>query len=442
MNAPSRTASWLNPPFARSLLQRNWVLAVWCMVAAFGTYACMYGFRKPFTAATYSVAPFFPGFKTWLVLAQVLGYTLSKFIGIKVIAEMAPGRRAITLLGLIGIAEAALLLFGLVPPPWGILCLCLNGLSLGMVFGLVLGFLEGRKMTEVFVAGLCASFILADGFTKSAGAWLLQMGVNQQWMPFGTGLLFLLPQLIFVWMLHQIPPPLAADVVARSARAPMNRAERWAMFRRYAPGLAGITVAYLLITVLRSMRADFAPEIWAALGVKVGAGTFTRSEMFVALGVLTVNGLIVLVPDNRQAFFLALGIAVAGLGLIGLALVAHTAGRISPFAFIVLLGFGLYVPYVAVHTTIFERLIAMTRDRGNIGYLLYLADAFGYLGYVAVMVVRNFGAGGAILPLFKATAWAVASLSVISLAVAMAFFAWRLRSARGRPQTSPALSIP
>lgn len=27
---------------------------VWAVVAAFGTYFCMYGFRKPFTAASYS----------------------------------------------------------------------------------------------------------------------------------------------------------------------------------------------------------------------------------------------------------------------------------------------------------------------------------------------------------------------------------------------------
>ena len=187
-------------------------------------------------------------------------------------------------------------------------------------------------------------------------------------------------------------------------------------------------------------RTDFAPEIWAALGVKVDAGMFTRSELLVALGVLAVNGLIVLVRDNRRAFFLALSIALAGLGIIALTLVAHTAGRIPPFAFIVLLGFGLYVPYVAVHTTIFERLIAMTRDRGNIGYLMYLADAFGYLGYVGVMVVRNFGGGGAILPLFKATAWAVAGLSMIALVVTMVFFALKLRDARFQPLTAPALT--
>ena len=68
---------------------------------------------------------------------------------------------------------------------------------------------------------------------------------------------------------------------------------------------------------------------------------------------------------------------------------ARGAGVVGPFVFMVLLGLGLYVPYVAVHTTIFGRLIAMTRDRGNIGYLMYLADAFGYLGYVAVMIGKN-----------------------------------------------------
>lgn len=415
-------------PMTGHLLRNPWLMSVWCVIAAFGAYASMYAFRKPFTAGTYEAAPFSPGFKTWLVLSQVMGYTLSKFIGIKIIAEMPPRRRAAALLGLVGAAEGALLLFGLVPPPYNAICLFLNGLPLGMVFGLVLEFLEGRRMTEAFIAGLCASFILADGFTKSVGIYLLRLGIHEAWMPFCAGLVFAIPLGGFVWMLQQIPPPTTDDIAARSERAPMTRAERWEMFHRSAPGLVGITLAYLLITVLRSMRADFAPELWAALGAQVDAGVFTRSEMWVALGVLSINGLIVLVRNNRAAFFLALAIALAGAGLIGLTLEAREAGRISPFTFMVLLGFGLYVPYVAVHTTIFERLIAMTRDRGNIGYLMYLADAFGYLGYVAVMLLKNFGKSREVLPLFQATAWTVAVLALVSLALALAFFAFRLRA--------------
>ncbi len=399
---------------------------MWCVAAAFGAYACMYAFRKPFTAGTYTSEPFSAGFKTWLVLAQVLGYTISKFIGIKVIAEMPPTRRTIVFFSLVGIAEVALALFGLIPPPYNAVALFLNGLPLGMVYGLVLGFLEGRRMTEAFVAGLCTSFILADGFTKSVGAYLLKAGVPEIWMPSLAGAIFLLPLVGFVWMLKQIPPPDAADVAERTERAPMDQAARRAMFRRNAPGLIAIMIAFLLVTVLRSMRADFAPEIWTGLGAKVDASVFTRSEMLVALGVLLVNGLLVLVRDNYRAFFLGLWIAAGGLGLILAVLGAQAAGQIKPFAFVVWMGFGLYVPYVAVHTTIFERLIAMTKERANMGYLMYLADAFGYLGYVAVMVGKNFfKPSGNVLEIFVATGWVVAGASLLALVGAAVFFSRR-----------------
>jgi len=150
---------------------RRLALSLWCVAAAFGTYFCMYAFRKPFTAAEYggyALAGW--EFKTVLVATQILGYTISKFIGIKVIAEMDARRRAVAILVLIGSAQAALLLFALIPAPYNFVCLFFNGLPLGMVFGLVLGFLEGRRMTEALNTGLCASFILADGVTKSVGA--------------------------------------------------------------------------------------------------------------------------------------------------------------------------------------------------------------------------------------------------------------------------------
>ena len=62
------------------------------------------------------------------------------------------------------------------PAPFNLVWLFCNGVPLGLVFGLVLGFLEGRRHTEALAAGLCSSFIVADGVTKSAGASLLQAG--------------------------------------------------------------------------------------------------------------------------------------------------------------------------------------------------------------------------------------------------------------------------
>ncbi|MBB02181.1 MAG: hypothetical protein CMJ47_06015 [Planctomyces sp.] len=398
--------------------------AIGAVVAAFGTYFCMYGFRKPFTAAAYESSEFWGiGFKTIAVSAQVIGYTLSKFIGIKVIAEMKPQRRAMAILGLIGIAHFALACFAFSPRPWNATFLFINGLMLGMVFGLVLGFLEGRRLTEALVAGLCASFILADGVTKSVGTWLLTSGVSEEWMPFVAGLIFLLPLCLFVLMLTRIPPPSINDVVNRTARETMSGQERWQLFKRYWLPLSMLVAVYLLLTVLRSIRADFAPELWRLLGAPAAAATYTNSEVIVALGVLIVNGAAVVFKNNRIAFFTSLATCGLGFAIIAGALLTQRSGGLGAFAFMVLIGVGLYLPYVAMHTTVFERLLAMTRERGNLGYLMYLADAFGYLGYVIVMIGRNFYPDpDMFLHFFIALCWINSSLSLCALIVVAVYF--------------------
>jgi hypothetical protein len=412
-------------------------LSAWCVAAAFGTYFCMYGFRKPFTAATFSGEKAGVGLKTLLVTAQVLGYTLSKFLGIKVIAELPPRRRAALLLGLIAAAEAALVLFGLTPVPFSAVWLFGNGLALGLVFGLVLGFLEGRRHTEALTAGLCTSFIVADGFTKSVGAFLLGRGVGEAWMPAAAGLLFLPPLLLFVAVLARIPAPSRRDVAARSERTPMNAADRRRFLRRHGLGLLPLLLVFLLVTVLRSVRADFAPEIWEGLlGTKAAPALFTWSETVVAAGVLLLTGATVFLRDNRRAFFTALGLALGGALLVAGALLALRAGLL-PFAFLTLHGLGLYLPYIVVHTTLFERLIAMTRDRANIGYLMYLADALGYLGYVVVMLSRNLAEPAAdFLPFFLALSWGIAAACVLLLIPCAYFFA--VHPATRRPVGPPA----
>ncbi len=168
----------------------------------------MYAFRKPFTAASFSDELIFGiDQKTVLVSSQVLGYLLSKIAGIRIIAEMPSERRATALLSLIALAHLALLLFAVVPSPFHVVCIFFNGMPLGLVFGLVLGFLEGRKLTEALSAGLCASFIMAGGFSKTTGSWLLQLDVSERWMPFAAGLIYYIPLGIAVWMLTCIPPP-------------------------------------------------------------------------------------------------------------------------------------------------------------------------------------------------------------------------------------------
>lgn len=408
------------------------VFGAYVVIAAFGTYFCMYAFRKPFTAGTFEeVSLLGIGYKTVLVVAQVLGYTVSKFIGIKVISEMPPERRAVNILLLIGLAQAALLLFGVVPPPYNFVLLFLNGLPLGMVFGLVLGFLEGRQLTEALTAGLCASFIVSSGAVKSVGqALILHYGVSEYWMPFSAGLLFVLPLVLFVWMLAQIPPPNHRDVELRAPRPPMQRADRQRVLRSWGCGLGLLVLGYMLLTVVRSLRDDFAVEIWRDLGHASQPAIFTQSETLVMFGVVLINGAAFLIHDNRRALLVSLGTIALGFVTICGAGLAFLGGWLSPFPFMVVIGIGTYVPYVAYHTTLFERLIAVFRDKSNIGYLMYLADAIGYLGYVGVILLRNLVSWGTLeidfLRFFLHCSLGAGGLSIILIGWSILYFVSRM----------------
>ena len=350
----------------------------------------MYAFRKPFTAGTFEeVILWGIGYKTVLIAAQLAGYTISKFVGIKIIAEMPPARRATTLLGLIALAELSLLLFAVIPPPYNFVMLFFNGLPLGMVFGLVLAYLEGRQMTEALAAGLCASFIVSSGWVRSIGRYLIQWGVSEYWMPFLTGLFFIVPLLISVWLLCQIPKPNEKDIQHRSQRTPMTKVERKAFFKRHRIGLLGLLLIYVVLTIMRTIRDDFSVELWRDLGHADKPDIFAKSETLVMFGVVGINGAACWITSNRKAFLGSLGLVVTGFLLALFTLIAQLQGLLSPFTFMVLIGLGTYIPYVAFHTTVFERLLAAFRETGNIGYVMYLADAVGYLGTIGVMACHN-----------------------------------------------------
>src|ERR1035438_6458193 len=86
------------------------LLSVMAAVSAFGAYTSMYAFRKAFAAGTFTGQQYFHvDYKVWLVIAQVIGYTLSKFYGIKFISELKPGQRVKSIFGLIGFSWFALL---------------------------------------------------------------------------------------------------------------------------------------------------------------------------------------------------------------------------------------------------------------------------------------------------------------------------------------------
>jgi hypothetical protein len=68
----------------------------------------------------------------------------------------------------------------------------------------------------------------------------------------------------------------------------------------------------------------------------------------------------------------------------------YTYGYLSPFAWMSTLGVGLYMGYVPFNSILFDRLIASFQHVSNAGFLIYLADSFGYIGSDAVLIVKSF----------------------------------------------------
>ena len=428
MTAPaSRFTRWL----AR---QPAGVFAAYAVAVAFTTYFCMYSFRKPFAAAHY--AGYSVGaldLKSALIIGQLVGYALSKLIGVKFNSELPPSRRAWALVLLIAWAELALVAFAFLPPVGKVIALFLNGLPLGTVWGVVFSFLEGRRTSEILGAGLSCAYVVASGVVKAVGAALLGAGISEAWMPAVTGLLFLPLFLVAVRGLSLLPAPSDADVAARVERAPMSSAQRRSFVRNYFPGLLLLVLVYFFLTAFRDFRDNFAAEIWADLGQGGKASNFALTEIPIALAVMLVLSLLYLVKDNRRGVLLTYAIMIGGSALVGVATLLFDSGVIGPTAWMTLVGLGLFLGYVPYGCVLFDRTIASLRVVATAVFLIYVSDAVAYGGSVAVVVYKVVGqADISKLEFFRYFAYVTSVVCTLCFAVACMYFLRRARAANPR----------
>ncbi len=364
-------------------------------LAAFSAYFAMYAFRKPFAVATYAEVAgwnFTLDYKTALLIAQVIGYSVSKCIGVRIISETGRRGRARTILGLISASWIALILFALVPAPWNVACLFLNGLPLGLIWGLVFSYVEGRRASELLGSMLCASFILSSGVVKSVAMLLMEAGVGEHWMPAMTGLVFVPLLLIALWQLERMPPPDVRDEAERTRRRPMHAADRAAFLRTHGAKLVLLVLGYVLLTALRDVRDAYATELWTALGYGGDAAVFSASELPVALLALGALALLMLIRDNLRALMAIHGLILLGALCLGVSTLAYQAGLMAPLTWMIVAGAGLYLAYTPFNAMLFDRMIATIGTTANAGFLIYIADASGYAGSVALLLAHSLGA--------------------------------------------------
>jgi hypothetical protein len=98
-----------------------------------------------------------------------------------------------------------------------------------------------------------------------------------------------------------------------------------------------------------------------------------------------------LVRDNLRALLVIHAVIFAGFALLGLATLAYQARLITPLIWMILTGAGLYLAYTPFNAMLFDRMIAFSGRVATAGFLIYVADASGYLGSVCLLLWRNFG---------------------------------------------------
>ncbi len=366
-------------------------IAFFTAIVSFAAYTCIFSFRKAFNVAAYQGHTLFGlDYKIVLVITQVFGYMLSKFYGIRFIAELKRIGRGKLILLLVGISWASWLLFALLPAPYNFWCLFLNGFPLGMLWGIVFSYVEGRRTTDFISASLAVSFIFASGLAKSVAQYLMSsLDVSEYWMPFCTGLVFMPPLLLFVYLLEKIPAPNDQDKAERMERLPMTKAQRWQLVREFYPGLVVLVLIYILITTLREVRDSFMADMWRESGEVFQSSVFTQTETIISAIILVIIAAMILVKNNFKAFLFTQAIMLLGFLLALFVTLLYTNGQLKIFGWMTMTGLGLYMVYIPFNSILFDRFIAAFRYAGNTGFLIYIADSFGYLGSVGVLITRS-----------------------------------------------------
>lgn len=189
--------------------------------------------------------------------------------------------------------------------------------------------------------------------------------------------------------MEKIPAPSAEDIALRMNRVPMNATERKAFLQKFLPGITAAVCIYMFATIFRDIRDNFSADMWKEMGYLNQPAIFSKTETPITLIILLLIGSMVLIQNNRKAFMLSHVFIGIGFIIAGFSTYLFTKQLILPYWWMTLVGLGLYMVYIPFNSVYFERLIATFRFTGNVGFLIYVADSFGYLGSVSVLVSKE-----------------------------------------------------
>lgn len=361
---------------------------LWAGGAALLSYSLVYALRKPYTAASFEGLDFYGvDYKVAVTTIQVIGYLLSKFVGIKLISEMKRERRFRFFAAFVVMAEATLILFGLLPAPYNVLAMFFNGLSLGCMWGIIFSFIEGRRVTDMLASLLGVSIVFSSGMAKSLGLFAMNdLHIDPFWMPAVIGGVAL-PLLLMGYLLKVLPKPTAEDIALRSERVVLDGQGRKVLFLKYCPILTLLFFGNLLLLMLRDIKEDFLVNILDMSGQS--SWLFAQVDTVVTLVILGLFCLFTFFRSNIKALMMLFSLVIVGNAVMTYVSLHYATLQLSPIVWLFVQSLSLYVAYLTFQTIFFDRFIACFRIKGNVGFFIAIIDFIGYMGTVTLLFSKE-----------------------------------------------------
>ena len=365
------------------------LLILWAGGAALLSYSLVYALRKPYTAAAFEGLTFFGSdYKVAVTTIQILGYVIAKFFGIKIISELKRENRFRFFVASAVLAEAALVGFGLLPAPYNVVAMFVNGLSLGCMWGVIFSFIEGRKVTDILASLLGVSMVFSSGVAKSFGLFAMnEMQIDQFWMPAAIGGIALPLLVLMGYLLKCLPHPTDEDIALRNERVTLDGRGRRELFNQYAPILTLLFIGNFMLLMLRDIKEDFLVNIIDMSNQS--SWMFARIDTIVTLIILAVFALFVFSRSNIKALLLLMCLVVAGCVTMTYVSYNYESLDLSPVTWLFVISLSLYIAYLTFQTIFFDRFIACFRIKGNVGFFIAMIDFIGYMGTVTLLSVKE-----------------------------------------------------
>ena len=226
--------------------------------------------------------------------------------------------------------------------------------------------------------------------------------------------------LIGSYILSIIPHPSKEEILARNDITPMSSEERVKMFKGLKVSIIPLTLLYVILTIYRDLRDSFMVDIFHELLIDVQPSVFTSIELAITFCVGLILLVIAKIQSHRKALITHHILFLISALIIGITTFLLMNKQISAITCMFLTGFATYLAYVPFNSMLFERLISLYKYQGTVGFLIYFADSFGYLGSCILYIVSSLLMAKSIwLQTFLQTGMIYACISPILIAISL-----------------------